>query len=341
MPPNSPPIPPTERPTHPRVWCNMALPDALAEHLRQAISAEGGEVIFARRTFASNLVAGESDATVQSADIAFGQPNPSDVIDSPSVMWVHLNTAGYARYDNDQFREAIRARGAVASNSSNVYAEPCAQHLLAFMMAHARALPGALVAHRTRQWNFEPLRAASRVVAGESAVIVGYGAIGARLAAMLLALRVKVIGIRRSVHGDEVVPTFQFDRLDETLAESDHVFNILPSAPETKHLFDADRIARIRRGAVFYNVGRGDTVDQAALRRAMESNHLAATYLDVTTPEPLPPDDPLWTTQNVFITPHIGGGVQDEQARLIAHFLDNLSRWRTKRPLLNTILSSR
>jgi phosphoglycerate dehydrogenase-like enzyme len=134
------------------------------------------------------------------------------------------------------------------------------------------------------------------------------------------------------------VPTYTHDRLDELIATADHVFDILPSAPSTKAFISADRIARMKRGAIFYNVGRGDTVDQTALRKSVASNHLAAAYLDVTDPEPLPPDDPLWTTPNVFITPHIGGGVQDEQARLVAHFLDNYRRWRKREQLINQIV---
>lgn len=330
--------PSTNRPAEPRIWCNMLLREPLAEYLRQQIRGARGELVFAETTHASNLLPGAPDPLLGTCDIALGQPHPVDVVASPRVMWVHLNTAGYTRYDNDEFRQGIRSRGAVVTNSSEVYAEPCAQHLLAFMMARARALPAALESHRKRLWNYEPLRAASRVVSGESALIVGYGAIGARLGAMLLALRVKVTAIRRTVRGDELVPTFTFDRLDELLPATDHVFNILPSAPGTKELFNADRIARMRSTAVFYNVGRGDTVDQAGLVKALESNHLAAAYLDVTTPEPLPPEDPLWTTPNVYITPHIGGGVQDEQARLIEHFLSNLSRWRKREPLINQIV---
>jgi len=316
----------------------MTLPQPLQENLRQQIGAGGGELVLGQKTFASNLIAGEPDPLLATCDIAFGQPDPVDVVASPRVMWVHLNTAGYTRYDNDAFRDGVRSRGGVVTNSSEVYAEPCAEHLLAFMMARTRALPAAMEAHRKQFWNYQPLRAASRVVAGESALIVGYGAIGARLAAMLLTLRVHVTGIRRTVRGDELVPTYTFDRLDELLATADHVFNILPAAPGTKQMLNADRIGRMRRGAVFYNVGRGDTVDQTALRQALESNHLAAAYLDVTTPEPLPPEDPLWTTPNVYITPHIGGGVQDEQARLIEHFLANLSRWRKREPLINQIV---
>lgn len=328
---------PAKPPANPRVWCNMSLPDTLVNHLQQQVAAANGELVMASTTFASNLSPGEPDKQLNTCDIAFGQPDPADVIASPRVLWVHINTAGYTRFDNDLFREAIRARRGVASNSSDVYSEPCATHLLAFMMAHARALPAALKSFDARDWNYEPLRRAQRVVAGDNAVIVGFGAIGKRLAEILLALHVSLLAIRRTVRGDESIPTYNFDRLDEALSMADHVFNTLPSAPGTKEIFNSRRFERMKRGAVFYNVGRGDTVDQVALRKAIQSNHLAAAYLDVTNPEPLPPGDPLWTTLNVYITPHIGGGVQDEQARLVEHFLANLSRWRKREPLLNQI----
>ena len=238
------------RPDSPRVWCNMTMPDALVEQLQRGIGAGGGELILATKTFASNLSPGESDPQIKTCDVAFGQPDPRDVIESPRVVWVHINTAGYTRYDDDRFREAIRARRGIATNSSDVYSEPCAQHLVAFMMARARALPAALESFRERAWNYEPLRRAQRVVAGDNAVIVGYGAIGQRLAQILLALRVSVVAIRRNMRGDEAVPTYNFDRLDEALSIADHVFNTLPSAAGTRELFDAQRFNRTKRGAV-------------------------------------------------------------------------------------------
>src|SRR5688500_16464605 len=82
-------------PSPPRVWCNMTLPDALADHLRREVAVDGGELVFANKTYASNLVAGEVDPLIRSADVAYGQPRPRDVIDCPRVMWVHINTAGY------------------------------------------------------------------------------------------------------------------------------------------------------------------------------------------------------------------------------------------------------
>jgi phosphoglycerate dehydrogenase-like enzyme len=258
----------------------MTLPDPLADHLRREIHAAGGELVFASKTLASNLIPGEPDALIKSCDVAFGQPDPRDVIDSPRVMWVHINTAGYTRYDNDHFREAIRARRGIATNSSEVYSEPCAEHLIAFMMARARALPAALKSFEQRHWNYEPLRRAQRVVAGDSAVVVGYGAIGQRLVEVLQALRVSVLAIRRTVRGDESIPTYNFDRLDEALSMADHVFNTLPSATGTKEIFNARRFERMKRGAAFYNVGRGDTVDQHAPRRGLDDSHTRARPSD-------------------------------------------------------------
>src|SRR4051794_36096829 len=92
------------RPAQPRIWCNMSLPDALEQYLRQEVGAGNGELIFASKTFASNLIAGAPDPVLKTCDVASGQPHPNDVNASPRVMWVHLSTAGYTRYDNDEFR---------------------------------------------------------------------------------------------------------------------------------------------------------------------------------------------------------------------------------------------
>ena len=115
--------------------------------------------------------------------------------------------------------------------------------------------------------------------------------------------------------------------VDAVLATADHVVNILPASEETKHFFDAARIARIKPGAYFYNIGRGDTVEQPALIRALEEGVLSGAYLDVMTPEPLPPEDPLWSAPNCFITSHTAGGHNTEFDRLVRHFLDNFERF--------------
>ena len=94
----------------------------------------------------------------------------------------------------------------------------------------------------------------------------------------------------------------------------------------------------MKRGAVFYNIGRGTTVDQDALGEALRSGQLRAAYLDVTDPEPLPPEHPLWTTPNCVITPHTAGGHADEWVRLVKHFLVNLRRHEAGQPLLDRVI---
>ena len=108
------------------------------------------------------------------------------------------------------------------------------------------------------------------------------------------------------------------------LPRADHVINILPGGEATKHFMNATRFNAMKPGAIFYNIGRGSSVDQAALLAALDSGRLRNAYLDVTDPEPLPPEHPLWVHPNCLITPHTAGGSVDEYERLAQHFIDNL-----------------
>jgi phosphoglycerate dehydrogenase-like enzyme len=102
--------------------------------------------------------------------------------------------------------------------------------------------------------------------------------------------------------------------------------------------FDADKFQRMKPGALFYNIGRGSTVDQEALLAALGSGRLAAAYLDVMTPEPLPPDHPLWSAANCYITPHSAGGQNGEMRDLVMRFIENLRRFTGGKELRNRIV---
>jgi phosphoglycerate dehydrogenase-like enzyme len=287
----------------------------------------------------SNLVTGAPDDACRTASVAFGQPAVDDVLASGSLRWVHLSSAGYTRFDRPEIRQALRERGTALTTSSGVYANPCAQHVLAFMLAHSRRLSPALDAQRNgHRWAYGVLRASTRLIECDRVLLVGYGAIARRLVTLLAPFNVTVAAIRRSVRGDEAAPTFPLSRLDELLPEADHVVNLLPSAPGNERLFDAARFARMKRSAAFYNVGRGDTVDQTALAQALHDGRLGGAYLDVTTPEPLPPHERLWDAPNCYITPHIAGGAQDEAARLVDHFVGNLARFISGDTLLDRVI---
>lgn len=134
------------------------------------------------------------------------------------------------------------------------------------------------------------------------------------------------------------MPTIKISELAARLPECDHVVNILPGGAETRHFFNAEMFERMQFGTVFYNIGRGSTVDQDALIDALRSGRLRAAYLDVTDPEPLPPEHPLWRAPSCFITPHAAGGTYDEETRLERHFTDNLARYVKGEPLVDRVV---
>ncbi|MES1165330.1 MAG: D-2-hydroxyacid dehydrogenase [Verrucomicrobiota bacterium] len=321
------------------IYCNADLPDDDAAFLARATAPH--RLIRPEQGAVGVLGAGPQDPRVDEADVVFGQPDLVQIIDAPRLAWVHLTSAGYTRYDRPDLRRAFADRGAALTKSSLVYDEPCALHVLAFMCAHARQLPAALESQRgARDWPHGALRARSRLLRDETAVIVGLGSIGRRLVELLSPLRLRLSALRRRVVGDEPIPTFSTGDPAATadlLAEADHVINILPDSPATQHFFGAARFAGLKPGAVFYNIGRGATVDENALHAVLVSGRLGAAYLDVTSSEPLPVTHPLWVAPHCFITPHTAGGHDKENLRLIHHFLDNLARFTTGRPLLDRV----
>jgi phosphoglycerate dehydrogenase-like enzyme len=319
------------------IWCNAAYPAPQADALARRVAPH--RLVWSDSTQKSNLASVGPENQARSADILYGQPHPEDLIHSTSLKWVQLTTAGYSRYDNDSIRSALRLGGAIMTNSSSVFADPCAEHVLAFMLCAARNLAPAILNDATAHaWPYLELRYTSRLLRGQSAVIVGMGAIGHRLIQLLAPFEMMLSGVRRTVRGDEPIPTVPSAKLDELLPAADHVINLLPSAAGNIRLFNADRISCMKRGALFYNVGRGDTVDQDALCDALDSGQLAGAYLDVTTPEPLPPAHRLWRVPNCYITPHSAGGHDTEFDRLIAHFINNLRRFEINQPLIDRIM---
>jgi phosphoglycerate dehydrogenase-like enzyme len=302
--------------------------------------AAGNELIFPPAPGSSVLAPAQTDPQFAGADVAFGQPSLEAIAGASQLKWIHVSSSGITRYDTPEFRALARERGIVLTNSASVHSEACATHALSFMLAQSRHLPLALktrAASGSAAW--WEIRGSSVPLRGQTVLILGYGTIGRRLAEMLRPFDMKVIAFRRNPRGDEGVPVISEDRLHEVLTnEADHVVNILPDNAETRHFFDAARLSSIKPGAVFYNIGRGSTVDQTALLETLRSGRLAAAWLDVTEPEPLPDDHPLWNEPRCYITPHTAGGRVDENGSLVRHFLDNLQRFTRGQEFVDRVL---
>lgn len=321
-----------------KIFVDFAMPPDALELLQAG--TRGHQLIFPQKPLTSVLARPEPDPQFNTADIAFGQPDPQAIAEAGNLKWIQVSSSGITRYDTPEFRAMVAQRQIAVANSASVYNEACAVHALSFLLAQARNLPQALktrTANGTQVWN--ALRGSSTTLRAQTVLILGYGAIGRRLAELLRPFHVKVIAYRRKARGDEDVPVITIEQLPHTLASvADHIVNILPDNPESRHFFNAQRFAVLKPGAVFYNIGRGTTVDQDALLEALQSGRLKAAWLDVTDPEPLPAEHPLMTASNCYITPHIAGGHAGEAKTLVQHFLKNLERFVRGEPLLDRVM---
>lgn len=188
------------------------------------------------------------------------------------------------------------------------------------------------------QWKDEGM---VRSVRGCTVLVLGLGDIGNAFAKIMKGFGAKVIGLKRRPGSkpeylDELYLSAELDTL---LPKVDVVAMCLPGTPETTNLMDAERIARMKPGSFLINAGRGTAVDQLAVCAALESGQLAGFGTDVTDPEPLPAEHPLWRAKNAVITPHVSGAFHiPEIAETVFDIaLENLKRFRAGQPLINIV----
>lgn len=172
---------------------------------------------------------------------------------------------------------------------------------------------------------------------GKTVLSVGYGAIGKEIERMLEPFRVEMLRVARTPRTEpKVYPVAELDRL---LPEAHVVVLIVPSTAETRHLIDAPRLALMRQGALLVNAARGPVVDTVALVAALQSGRIRAA-VDVTDPEPLPAEHPLWHCPNLLLTPHIGGSTPQFAPRALATAAAELRRYMRGEPLHNVVQSA-
>lgn len=324
------------------VWSNHTLRPAADTLFQKSLRELDCRLIQSTQSSKSVLTQGESDPTLAGADVAYGQPAPADVLAAPRLRWVSLSTAGYTRYDSPDFREAMADRGTLVTNASGVFANPCAEHAFAMMMAFTRQIPSnVLNGVGSREWRYLEGRYSIELLTGSTVMILGYGAIGRRLTEFLAPFRCRVLGVRRSPVAEPGVEVLSFADVAARLPEARHVVNCLPDATSTQRWCDAGFFSRMASGSYFYNVGRGTTVNQEALAAALESGHLGGAFLDTLDPEPLPPEHFLWRAPRCHVTPHLAGGHRGQDESLVEHFIGNLRRFLAGEPLADRILARR
>ena len=272
----------------------------------------------------------------EAAAISWTGPPIDAILDAGrGLQWLHQRGAGIDRISTPK----LVASDLVLTNGSGNHATNIAEHVLGLMLAFARQLPALWRAQGERQWRPPPAESLFEL-SGQTLAVVGTGALGGAVAERAAAFGMRVLGVRRSAAG-ALPPGFaamaSIAAIDGALGEADHVVITLPLTTETRGLFSTARLAAMKPGARLYNVGRGAIVDQDALLAALRSGHLAGAGLDVTDPEPLPADSPLWAEPNVIVTAHSSGLTPRSYERYQALLLDNIGRFVRGEALLNVV----
>jgi D-2-hydroxyacid dehydrogenase (NADP+) len=195
--------------------------------------------------------------------------------------------------------------GAVQLHFGRFHGTLMAESLLAMMLFMNRRFGAAVANQRLHRWDGRAYEGTRRL-AGQSALIVGYGNIGRKMAALLSAASVRVFGLKRDVgHGGEgAEQLFAREELPSAVALADHIVCVLPRDTATDHVLDVAAFAHMKQSAFIYNLGRGNAVDVRALVAALGSGRIAGAFLDVWPEEPLPAESPFWQVPNLYLTPH-------------------------------------
>lgn len=274
------------------------------------------------------------DEAIAAADVIVGNLPPARLALARNLRLLQLNSAGHDAYAAPGTIPA----GAALANAVGAYGQAVSEHVFAMVLMLMKHLDGYRDDQRARRWTD---RGPVTTMAGAQVLVLGAGDIGQHFAQLAHAHGAHVQGVRR--HLGAVPGGFEsihaMDELPKLLPKADVIAAFLPSSPATRDLVDAEFLARCKPTAYFANGGRGDLVVQADLIEALEQGNIAGAALDVTTPEPLPADDPLWSAPNLLITPHVAGQfhlytVLDNVARIAA---ENLRRLQAGEPLVNEV----
>ncbi len=288
------------------------------------------------------VVRSSTEALQQVADVdaIVGFCSEELIAAAGDLVWVQIYWAGA---ESCLAAEAVASGSVILTNMQKMSSPVIAEHAIAMMLSLARALPSFARNMDGGQWLDEATFVSSMMpVAGKTMLVVGLGGIGTQAARRGAALGMRVIATRNSSReGPDFVDYVGLSsELLQLAGEADVIINALPLTATTRGLLDEEFFAAIRKGAFFINVGRGATVDTAALTAALVSGHLGGAGLDVTEPEPLPADHPLWQLENVIITPHVAA-VGGERDRHMALAKENLRRYAAGERLLNVVSPER
>ena len=306
----------------------LLTPPFKAEHVSRFTDLEGYHFEYS---------AGPDEAMLLSADIILGNPKEEWINAAQNVCWVQLPFAGS---DNYARMPVFRERGILLTNLSGAFGQSISEVVLGAVLSLYKHLPLYRDHQRAHEWVDEGWQ---ETPVGKKLLILGAGNIGAAVAKLFRPFGCEIIGLWRTPreipgHFDRMIT---MDALDQALSEADIIVGALPESAATHKLLDRRRLDLLKKKAVLVNVGRGGLIDHDALADKLKRKELWGAALDVTDPEPLPKDHPLWDCPNALITPHISGGSFGHLIATEETLFDicrtNLVHWQQGEKLLNRV----
>ena len=279
----------------------------------------------------------DGQTAISQAEIIIGAPEKQDLQKAGNLRWLQLSWAGVDAYA----RMKRFPKDVLVTNVSGAFGVIISEYVVAGIVAQYRGFGVYRDNQRKHVWRQLD---ASSTVFGKRAVILGMGDLGSNVAKRLACFGAHPVGVRRTVK-DAPAPFFEaqfsIDRLDEALSDADILINCLPATPKTIGLLTRERLEKLKKGALFVNVGRGSIVKNDDLIAALRTKQLRGAVLDVLEEEPLAESSPLWEMENVLLTPHIAGPSdtenEDVQSAIWEICLENLSRYLDGKPLRHVV----
>ena len=307
--------------------CLIPITDAQKEALQQAAP----EYNFTFKISADKTLTVEE---VEGAEIIIGNTSPKLISKAKNLKWFQLYSAGADNY----IAPGILSPDTILTNATGAYGLAVSEHMAALLISMIKNLHLYRDNQTAANWKDE---GGVRSIRSCTVLILGLGDIGSAFAKIMKGFGAKVIGLKRrpSAKPDYLDELYLSEQLDELLPQVDVVAMCLPSTPETTNMMNAKRIAALKPGSFIINAGRGNAVDQDAICAALQSGHLGGFGTDVTDPEPLPADHPLWSMKNAVITPHVSGNFHiPEIAETVFNItLENIKRLQKGEQLTNLV----
>ncbi len=304
--------------------------------INPAINVKDASVLMTAERQGDNSEKRSLDNILAEADVifGFGLMLPKNLLSrAPNLKWLQLMSAGADRLrDTEIWQSKLTITGV-----SGIHAGPIGEFVLGFMLMFAKGLQQCFRMKQNHEWK----RYTPSLLRNKTVGIVGLGHIGNEVARLSKSFGMTVIATKRSVskagkakNVDQLLPQTQ---LKEMLRKSDYIVLSLPWTPETHHIIGEAELRSMKESAYIINVGRGELIDEEMLIRVLDEGKIAGAALDVVATEPLPKDSRLWDMNNVILSPHVSGNMEDYIDKATLLFCDNIRRYLEGKKLRNIV----